>query len=229
MFEPNESFQKKTKWLLLIPTEFERGFVADSISPSLSVAIEVCGFGSIIPAARTVQLIEQHQPDRVLLIGIAGSYDQRLNVGSAYAFLSVACYGVGAGTGESFQSAEQIGWHHWLDPNSESLIGDAISISAKLPIPANLANSTQLQLLTVCAAATGVQDVDLRTEKFPRAVAEDMEGFAVAAAGQLCNCPVSIIRGISNRAGDRDKKNWKISEAMAAAVELAYQMMGSEP
>ena len=58
MTELSDSFQKTSKWLLLIPTEFERGFVVDSISPSLPVNVEVCGFGPIIPAARTVQLIK---------------------------------------------------------------------------------------------------------------------------------------------------------------------------
>jgi len=229
MSELSESFQNKTKWLLLIPTEFERGFVSDSISPSLSVIVEVCGFGPIIPAARTVQLIEQHQPDRVLLIGIAGSYDERLTVGAAYPFLTVACYGVGAGTGSSFQTAEKMGWHHWLDPNSDSSIGDAISITAKLSAPPEFPESAQVQLLTVCAAAADIQDVEMRREKFPDAVAEDMEGFAVAAACELCRRPVSIIRGISNRAGDRDKRNWKISDAMASAVGVACQMIGSVP
>jgi futalosine hydrolase len=228
MSELSDSFHNKTKWLLLIPTELERGFIADSISPSLSVDVEVCGFGPIIPAARTVQLIERHQPDRVLLIGIAGSYNEQLTVGAAYLFLTVACYGVGAGTGNSFQTAEKMGWHHWLDPSSESSIGDTISMTAISSALPYFPESAQLQLLTVCAAAADIQDVEMRRERFPDSVAEDMEGFSVAAACKLCKRPISIIRGISNRAGDRDKKNWKISEAMASAVEMACQMIGSE-
>lgn len=224
MSELSKSF-RSSKWLLLIPTEFERGFAADSISPNLSVIVEVCGFGPIVPAARTVQLIQQHRPDHVLLIGIAGSYDDRLEIGAAYPFVSVACYGVGAGTGESFQPAEKMGWHHWLDSNSDSSIGDTIPISVKIPVDCLV--PAQPQLLTVCAAAANEQDVAQRREKFPLAVAEDMEGFAVAAACELCKCPVSIVRGISNRAGDRKKENWKISEAMASAVALASLMMGA--
>ncbi len=218
-------FYQKAKWLLLIPTEFERGFASDSISPSLSVTVEVCGFGPIIPAARTVQLIQQYQPDQVLLIGIAGSYDDRLGVGAAYRFQSVACYGVGAGTGQVFQTAQKMGWHQWLDPDSDSSIGDEISMSDTLPEIQLL--PTQRQLLTVCAAATDARDVEQRVERFPQAVAEDMEGFSVAAACELCKCPVSVIRGISNRAGDRDQKNWEIREAMNSAVELARQMIGA--
>lgn len=225
MSELSESFQKK-KWLLLIPTELERGFAATSISPSLSVTVEVCGFGPIVPAARTVQLIQQHQPDHVMLIGIAGSYDNRLTIGQAYLFSSVACHGVGAGTGETFRTAEKMGWHHWLDTDSGSSIGDELPIFPKFP-DLRL-GQIQPQLLTVCAAAANARDVVQRVEKFPKAVAEDMEGFAVAAACELCNRPVSIVRGISNRAGDRDKKNWKISEAMASAVALASQMMGEK-
>ena len=44
--------------------------------------------------------------------------------------------------------------------------------------------------------------------------AEDMEGFAVATACRLANVPLSIIRGISNVAGDRDHRRWEIDLAI---------------
>jgi futalosine hydrolase len=55
-----------------------------------------------------------------------------------------------------------------------------------------------------------------------------MEGFAVAAACRLGNVPVSIVRGFSNRGGDRNKSNWKIEEALSAAVEMCNQRIGEE-
>jgi futalosine hydrolase len=59
----------------------------------------------------------------------------------------------------------------------------------------------------------------------PAAVAEDMEGFAVALACRLAGVPLTIIRGISNTAGDRDHARWRVPEALAAAAALSLQTL----
>lgn len=238
----------KSKWLLLIPTEFERDLIKDSIPPIHNTAMEICGFGPIVPAARTMQLIERHHPDQVLLMGIAGSYDPRLEIGRAYPFTEVGCFGVGVGQAETFQTAQQMGWYHWLDSHPGKSIGDTIRLSITVPAIDELQVGLSAddpkgllctllgldefvrgkpQLLTVCSAATSQQDVELRRKRFPNSVAEDMEGFAVAAACWLCEVPIYIVRGISNEAGDRNKQNWKIREALTAAIELSNIIIGS--
>ncbi len=200
------------KWLILIPTEMER----TQVEPQLCIpnsAIEICGFGPVIPAAKTSQLLETHKPDRVLLIGIAGVYDQVLAVGTAFSFSEVSLYGVGAGEGDEFLTAKEMGWNQW--DGEERPIGDMISIT---PLTDNAA-----QLLTVCSAAGSRDEVELRLNKFPLALAEDMEGFAVASACRLAGVPISIVRGFSNKAGNRDTSSWRITEALQAAVALCHR------
>jgi futalosine hydrolase len=80
-------------------------------------------------------------------------------------------------------------------------------------------------LLSACAASASAADAALRREQFPAAVAEDMEGFAVALACRLAAVPCQIIRGISNRAGDRDKANWQVEPALRAAADLARDQL----
>jgi futalosine hydrolase len=75
-------------------------------------------------------------------------------------------------------------------------------------------------LLTASAASADSQDVHRRCQKFPAALVEDMEGYAVATACQLAQVPLRIIRGISNYAGDRQHQHWQTQAAMRAAVEL---------
>ncbi|NBP89418.1 MAG: futalosine hydrolase, partial [Planctomycetia bacterium] len=55
--------------------------------------------------------------------------------------------------------------------------------------------------------------------------AEDMEGFAVALACRLAGVPCQIIRGISNRAGDRDKAHWQIEPALRAVAKQAKAVL----
>lgn len=207
-------------WLILTPTSFEKKLL-DRLWPATKrPAIEICGFGAIVPAARTMQLVQQHRPQRILLIGIAGSYRSEILIGHPIQFSHVACYGIGAGTGDAFQTASQMGWSQWPGSSHEPAIAEEVNLSA--------AGENRL-LLTVTAAAANEQDVANRLRLFPNAFAEDMEGFAVAAACQLAMIPLTIVRGVSNQAGDRDKANWQMEAALVSAVELSRAIINGEP
>ena len=211
--------------LVLVPTELERGFIATAVAAACGPAIrvELCGFGPVVAAARTAGLIAQYRPTRVLLVGIAGRYDDELAVGRAYAFERVACHGVGAGSGGAFVPAARMGWEQWPGDASTGTeaIGDTLPCaSGDLPVGARGG-----LLLSVCAASAGDDDVRSRLALHPGAAAEEMEGFAVAAACRLAGVPLDIVRGISNTAGDRDVSNWKIENACRAAAELAVTVL----
>ncbi|MEI6241399.1 MAG: futalosine hydrolase [Planctomycetia bacterium] len=214
--------------ILLVPTELERGLIAPAAAAACGFAIrsELCGFGPVVAAARTAQLIAEHRPDSVLLVGIAGRMSDRLTIGEAYAFERVACHGVGAGTGDAFVPAEAMGWPQWPGEGSDpaTRIGDVLACtSGQLPAAAPRAGL----LVSACAASAGEADVRSRLRLFPDAVAEDMEGFAVAAACRLAGVPLDIVRGISNTAGDRDISRWQIEAACRAAAELAALILGA--
>ena len=215
--------------LILIPTEQERRILGPIMAPAIggSARLELCGFGIAAAAARTAQLVAHLAPAQVLLVGIAGRLDDRLSLGDACRFSHVSCYGIGAGTGGTFRTAESMGWLQWPGdpPDPAVAIGDTI--------PCGTAGGTialpPARLLTVAAAASSEADVVARRQLFPDAAAEDMEGFAVALACRLARVPVDIVRGISNTAGDRDKTRWQVTAALEAAAALAMKLMGNAP
>jgi futalosine hydrolase len=84
-------------------------------------------------------------------------------------------------------------------------------------------------MLSACSAAAGADDVRSRLRLHPDAVAEDMEGFAVAAACRLAGVPLDVVRGISNTAGDRDTARWQVEAACRAAADLAAVLLGGRP
>ena len=84
-------------------------------------------------------------------------------------------------------------------------------------------------MLTACAASAGPADVAARRALIPDAVAEDMEGFGIALACELAGVPWTIIRGISNRAGDRDHAQWCVEPALEAAAALARKTLAEAP
>lgn len=212
--------------LILIPTDLERqrllGTLRDALTPD--DRIELCGFGPIAAAARTATLLATVQPASVLLVGIAGALDPALEIGEASAFAEVACYGVGAGSGSAFLPAAAMGWPQWPGdpPDDAAAISDVLSCA--FPAAASAAQRSRL-LLTACAASASPDDVAERRQAFPEAVAEDMEGFGVAAACRMAGVPLTIIRGISNRAGNRDVATWQIPQALAAAGDVAASLL----
>ena len=176
-----------------------------------------CGFGPVAAAAIATDTIIAHQPRRVILLGIAGAYlssENNFRIGQAYRFGTVTVDGIGVGAGTEFQSANDLGWPQFAGDQHRPAIHDKIELSA---------NSSH-HLLTVCAASATPTQAEHRQRRYG-ASAEDMEGFAVAMACQLQNVPLEIIRGISNVAGDRNKSNWQIKDALnSAAVELGVAL-----
>ena len=215
--------------LILVPTEMERR----GLDPLLASAsgqncrVELCGFGPVAAAARTAQLLAEHAPERVMLVGIAGRLDDRLAIGAAYQFERVACYGIGAGTGGDFLPAATLGWHQWMGAadGTSPQIGDQIDGLTSSAAGGGAGGVRADLLVTVCAAAACAEDARLRKQAFPAAAAEDMEGFAVAFACRLRGVPLDIVRGISNTAGDRERSGWQVAAALEAAGMLTRQIM----
>lgn len=213
--------------LVLVPTELERVRIEPVVKAACGapIRIELCGFGAVVAAARTARLIAEHRPQAIVLVGIAGRLSERLHIGAAYAFGQVACHGIGAGTGEAFIPAEGMGWPQWPADGLDSAtrIGDVLPCtSGRAPAAAPRAGL----LLSACAASSGDDDVRTRLRLHPDAAAEDMEGFAVAAACRLAGVPLDIVRGISNTAGDRDASRWQIEPACRAAAEVTATLLG---
>jgi futalosine hydrolase len=69
-------------------------------------------------------------------------------------------------------------------------------------------------ILTVGMSSGDAETAQKRFLRY-RALAENMEGSAVAQTGFLFRVPVLECRGISNMAGDRNKDHWEMEKAIA--------------
>ena len=191
--------------LVLVATPFERRQL-DERGGFPGCRTEICGFGPVSAAAHAARLVTLLSPRRVLLVGIAGTFaPARAEVGSACTFARVRLDGVGVGSGPGFTPPSQIGLPQW-----EGGAGERIEETLEI------AGGGTGELLTVCAASASPEEAAARSRRYPEAVAEDMEGFAVALACRRSDVPVAVVRGISNVAGDRAAKRWRWEEALAA-------------
>jgi futalosine hydrolase len=206
-----------TRLLILVPTEFELKKLEPQIAQSMAAVdslIRVCGFGPVAAGIQTTHLLAKHKPAAAVLIGIAGALGTQMAIGSAASFSRIGCYGVGAGSGSEFQTFSELGWSSERISPEQPIWGDVIELDNASPS----SSPAPGMLLTVCSASDGSADIVHRRTRFPQAIAEDMEAYSVAMACGLSDIPLTVIRGISNVAGDRNKANWKIAAALEAAA-----------
>lgn len=198
------------KTLLCVPTQLELNHLTEA-DPDLMAAsrwahVAVIGFGPVAAAASTAALIAAHRPAHVLLIGIAGTYLAKDTIGTALTFGSVSMDGIGAGEGSTTLSPAAMNFPQWSSPSGEPIF-DHLPLANEGP-----------ELLTVCATADSPAMLATRRTRFPHAAAEDMESFAVTLAATMAGLPTTTIRGLSNQAGNRDPKTWRIKEALQATT-----------
>jgi futalosine hydrolase len=220
--------------LILVPTALELRELA-ALSGATSTfgtglgLVEVCGFGPLAAAARAGTLLERLRPARVLLIGIAGSYDAaRASPGTAHVASSVASDGIGAGEGLAHVGPAELGFAQWDAPRAPDRRDGPGRVRIVDRLGLGWAHADAL-LVSACAASADAQDATRRRERHPGALLEDMEGFGVAFACALAGVPCQIVRGVSNVAGDRERARWKLREALAAARTLALQLLQAAP
>ena len=187
--------------LVLVPTEYERDLLFAGNAPA---PVAVCGFGLAaagVNAAHAIATMEA-AANGVVLVGAAGTYDEsRHPLGSALVAGAVACDGIGAGG----QSPAQLGF------------GGEDTVRLSPPEGPALVSVAQASGDAHAAAAVAA--------RHPGAAAEEMEGYAVALAAARFGVPVSIVRGISNCAGDRDRSRWRMAEALAAARDRLAEVI----
>jgi futalosine hydrolase len=206
--------------LVLVPTPRERALLVEAGLPRGLALLETCGFGPVAAAARTAELLARLSPRRLWLVGIAGTFDEaRLPLATARAFDSVAIDGLGAGRGPGFRGPLELRLPQWPGSETSPPIEDELALACPDP-----ARGDGALLLSVSSASATPEEAAERRRRFPRALAEDMEGFAVALAAALAGVPLVVVRGISNRVGDRQGP-WRIGEAMAAARRTLLELL----
>ncbi|MDF1801061.1 MAG: futalosine hydrolase [Planctomycetota bacterium] len=210
--------------LVLVPTALERvrlpGLGELVAGAGSELALELIGFGPIAAAARTAALVARLAPERVVLVGIAGSFDPEvLELGSATGFEDVSIDGLGAGRGAGYLDPAALGLPQWQADDAEPVF-ERLPLE---PVPPGMPAAPML--LTVATASGDAGHAAERAARHPGAAAEDMEGFAVALACYLTGTPLTILRGISNRVGERDKSTWRIADALSAVDRLAVSLL----
>ncbi|MFT7617088.1 MAG: futalosine hydrolase [Planctomycetota bacterium] len=207
-----------TDILLLFPTALEANKILDcefqarqwTTLPGLpnTPKAAICGFGLPVATALASFFINECRPRHVILMGIAGSFDlDRAPMGHVVQGSLATGVGIGAGQGQEHISALDLGFdpHAELDQKGPSL-----------PLTVLDENMRAGEIVSVASASANPEEAKRVREAHPAALLEDMESYGVALATNLGGCSLSVVRGISNQVGIRDKSTWKILDALEA-------------
>ena len=192
------------RMLIVVPTKGELDSLRlGELQASHRADVALCGFGPVASACRTMRSLCAGNYSQVLLCGLAGTYTDEFHIGEAVTFRSVTLDGVGVIEGGRPRSGYDLGFDRSLPNTFDGLVSLPGVRCAE-------------RCLTVCLCSASTDEARQRMADYPGAAAEDMEGYGVAMACHLQSVPLTILRGISNTAGDRDKARWKIGDALDA-------------
>jgi futalosine hydrolase len=186
------------------------------------------GVGPVAAAATTTMLLALGpEYELVVSAGIAGGFVGRAEVGDVVWADQVIAADQGVVTDDGFLSLRELG----LPGNGGYAIGD-LGYRARLSAGSfRLRGGDVLTLSSMTGTAERAAELAVR---YPRAVAEAMEGYGVVEATRRDyqrserDVPFAEVRAISNIIGRRDRSTWNIPRAFDALAE-AMSLLLSAP
>lgn len=168
------------------------------------------GIGAMLMAMQLTRILNQHQPQGVILCGCGGSYpDTGLAVGDL-ALASAEVYGdCGVATDAGFVALETLNIPQ--DPSCVPVFQQGYNLQSPLLVrAADILPDAARGVFVTVNCCSGTRELSIRLQQQTGGICENMEG---AAAAQVCaefSCPLLELRGISNPTGTRDPQQWNI-------------------
>ncbi len=174
----------------------------------------VCGVGKTAAAAATAARLSKGGVRGVISFGVAGAYPgEGLDVGDVVVATEVAVVDEGLETGAKFVPFARAGMSV---PGTGWTACDVSLVAAAPPDARFRVVRGRVATVSACAGSTR-----LAAERAASgAVAEGMEGAAVAHAASLFRVPFAELRGVSNLCGPRDGARFELAAAVANAARL---------
>lgn len=219
---------------------------------SMRLLVGTTGIGKVNAAAVTASTLTQFHTAEVWNIGCAGAYvESGLHIGDVVVTRVALCGDEGILESSTVYPTSRIGIPLLLNDGSpvydffslDSFLDNA-GIASSLP-PGRYASSSENGLIQPVlvqgpsadsfAVAYGPSltvgmvsgDIQTASDRFKRhaALAENMEGSAIAQTCFLFGIPFFEVRGISNMAGVRDKREWNLKLATERSIAAVMRVL----
>lgn len=168
----------------------------------------VAGIGMTEMAINLSRHLSQHNYDRVILAGIAGSFG-KIALCEVVEVISQQYGDLGVETSRGFLSLKDME------------LSDEIETITNSPYFTDIKGVSSISVNTVSGSATLIEE---RKKLFQTDI-EVMEGIAAAKTCYVRGISFTEVRSISNYVEERNRESWKVKEAIAALNEFLIQKL----
>ncbi|MEU1756232.1 futalosine hydrolase [Micromonospora matsumotoense] len=191
-----------------------------------TVTVRAIGVGPAVAGATTARLLALAEaagrPYRaVVSAGIAGGFAGRAPVGGTVLASRSVAADLGAESPTGFIPVDELGMPPELLGGGPTIDADPALLGA---LRAALPDAVVGAVLTVSTVTGTAASTTALADRHPDAVAEAMEGYAVAVAAAQAGVPFAELRTVSNPIGPRDRDGWRMREAFTALTEAAHAL-----
>ncbi|GAC1400959.1 MAG: hypothetical protein NVSMB63_20180 [Sediminibacterium sp.] len=191
-----------------MPSFLKMNNLYTSESQRLKLRFHQSGVGMLATAVALSKLIVEERPDLIIQAGIAGCFDQKTALGKVVVVKEESLGDMGV--------AEDGKWKDIFDLKLEKSSYHPFE-RRKLPNTwldrYNLLKLPEVSAITINEISTHPGRIEQLVKKYNPAI-ESMEGAALHYVCREANIPFLQLRAISNHIGERNKANWKTTEAI---------------
>lgn len=177
-------------------------------SQRLKLQFHQSGIGMLAAGFSLTKMAFEDKPDLIIQVGIAGTFDPALPLGTVVAIQEETIGDLGV--------EEDGKWKDLFDLKLEKSSYHPFE-KRKLPnqwLPTyNLLQLPELTGITVNEISTNPERIQKIIKKYNPSI-ESMEGAALHYVARESNIPFIQIRAVSNYIGERDKTNWQMKLAI---------------
>jgi futalosine hydrolase len=209
------------KVLITAATSMELASLQEQLTDNskLSIQYSVTGVGAISTVYHLMELLKKEKFELIIQVGIAGSFDHGLSLGTAVNIEKEVLAEMGVQENNEYKDIFRL---NLADLNERPFTDGALfNTNQHLLSKTGLINTTGVTNNTI---STDEMIIDRYKKKYMASI-ESMEGAAFHYVGIMQSIPFIQIRGISNYVGERNKQQWKIKEALHAANEACQHLL----
>ena len=166
------------------------------------IDVLITGVGMVATAAWTSRALIQASYDLALNLGLCGTFDSFIDIGTVVHVVSDRLAELGAEDGD-----------HFLTLADLELSGESEFVNLDPPSNPELDSLPAVSGITVNTVHGSERTIAAIAARFDPQV-ESMEGAAFMSACQIHKLPFAQVRAVSNLVEPRNRDAWKISEAI---------------
>ena len=175
----------------------------------------ITGAGMVATAARCSRALTRTAYDLALNVGVCGSFDAAIPLGTVVHVVSDRLAELGAEDGETFLTLEEL-----------QLPGESAFTNAAPPSNPVLEQLPAVSGITVNTVHGNERTIALVIQRFKPQV-ESMEGAAFMSACLINRIPFAQVRAVSNLVERRNRESWRLADAIHNLGATALRIIGA--